>query len=275
MNNKLGFMQGRLSDIVDGKIQSFPWINWKNEFEKANNLGFKLMEWTIDYEDFYKNPLMNLSGQKKIKDLSKKYSLRVNSLTADCFMQNPFWKTTGSIKEKLENDFIHLLDCASILGINLIVLPLVDNGSVKNKYQKDYLISFFSNISAYLKKQNTKIAFESDYTPQELMKFIMKFDTSIIGVNYDTGNSASLGYEPKQEIEIYGNHIFNVHIKDRFLGGQTTDLGDGNANFKIIFEELDKKNYKGNYILQVARDKNNDHENMLIKSVNFLNKYIN
>jgi len=274
MNYKLGFMQGRLSNMVDGKIQSFPWNNWQNEFKKANHLGFKLMEWTIDYENFNKNPIMLKSGQKKIQELINKYSLKVNSLTADCFMQNPFWKTKGAIKEKLEKDFINLLHCSSILGINIIVLPLVDNGSITSNYQKDYLISFFSNIYTYLKKINTKIAFESDYAPKELLGFILKFDTSIIGINYDTGNSASLGYEPKQEIEIYGNHIFNVHIKDRFFGGQTTDLGEGNANFKIIFEELAKKNYKGNYILQVARDKNNNHADMLIKSVNFLNKYL-
>ena len=50
--------------MVDGKIQSFPWNNWQNEFKKANHLGFKLMEWTIDYEDFNKNPIMHKSGQK-------------------------------------------------------------------------------------------------------------------------------------------------------------------------------------------------------------------
>ena len=27
--NRTGFMQGRLSSIVDGKIQSFPWEEWE------------------------------------------------------------------------------------------------------------------------------------------------------------------------------------------------------------------------------------------------------
>ena len=30
----IGFMQRRLTDLVNNKIQSFPWLNWKNEFKQ-------------------------------------------------------------------------------------------------------------------------------------------------------------------------------------------------------------------------------------------------
>ena len=33
--NNIGFMQGRLSNLIDNKIQSFPWNNWENEFKIA------------------------------------------------------------------------------------------------------------------------------------------------------------------------------------------------------------------------------------------------
>ena len=52
--------------------------------------------------------------------------------------------------------------------------------------------------------------------PSELLKFIKNFDANF-GVNYDTGNSASLGYDPSEEISVYGHRIINVHIKDRKL----------------------------------------------------------
>ena len=35
MKPKIGFMQGRLSSKVNGKIQAFPWESWKEEFEIA------------------------------------------------------------------------------------------------------------------------------------------------------------------------------------------------------------------------------------------------
>ena len=45
MKYNIGFMQGRLSPMQGKKIQSFPWKNWKNEFEIGKGLNFKIMEW--------------------------------------------------------------------------------------------------------------------------------------------------------------------------------------------------------------------------------------
>ena len=51
------------------------------------------MEWTLDAKDLYKNPIMSKEGRKKISYLSKKFNLFIPSLTGDCFMQEPFWKS--------------------------------------------------------------------------------------------------------------------------------------------------------------------------------------
>ena len=37
----------------------------------------------------------------------------------------------------------------------------------------------------------------------------------VIKVNYDSGNSASLGYSVTEEFAAYGNRIGSIHIKDR------------------------------------------------------------
>ena len=92
MSYNIGFIQGRLSPIVDNKIQAFPWDHWEDEFSIANQLGLKLMEWTLDYEKLYKNPLLTNEGQKTIQGLTKKYNIKIPSLTGDCFMQKPFLK---------------------------------------------------------------------------------------------------------------------------------------------------------------------------------------
>ena len=63
--NNVGFMQGRLVDQIDRKIQAFPTLQWEEEFEIANQLGISLMEWTIDDFNFEKNPLMTINGRKK------------------------------------------------------------------------------------------------------------------------------------------------------------------------------------------------------------------
>ena len=124
-------MQGRLSKIIDNKIQSFPEKYWKIEFKKANKLGLKSIEWTLDYKNLKNNPILTKKGHSKIKELSKQYSIKINSITGDCFMQKPFWKIKNN--KKLITDLKHIIDSCKLLGIKFIVVPLVDNGSIKNR----------------------------------------------------------------------------------------------------------------------------------------------
>ena len=79
MNNNVGFMQGRLSDQVNNLIQAFPSQNWKQEFKTAKEININLMEWTLDYDNLYLNPIMTREGRKEIKSLSEKYSILIPS----------------------------------------------------------------------------------------------------------------------------------------------------------------------------------------------------
>ena len=97
---RIGFMQGRLSALVDGKIQAFPWNEWREEFPRAKALGLGRMEWTIDQERLRENPLTTESGRSAIGRLSRGNTVQIPSLTGDCFMQAPFWKTDGEMRSK-------------------------------------------------------------------------------------------------------------------------------------------------------------------------------
>ena len=259
----IGFMQGRLSPIIDGKIQCFPWDYWKNEFEIAKRIKINLMEWTLDQEELYKNPLMTKEGRIIIKDLIKDNEVCVQSLTGDCFMQKPFWKEKGVEKNNLVNDFFSIVKACSELNIKIIVIPLVDNGSINNVNEEKELLAFFKNNEKFLKKNDIKIAFESDYRPKKLKNFINELDKETYGINYDTGNSACYGYDISEEFNLYGKRIFNIHIKDRPYKGNTVPLGEGDVDFNNFFHFLIKYNYKGNLILQTARSKNNQHVELI------------
>lgn len=274
--NLIGFMQGRLSPIVDNKIQSFPWTNWQKEFEIASNHNLTTIEWTIDDERLYENPLLTKSGIKQINLLCKKYQIKIPSLTGDCFMQNPFWKATGIKKKKLENDFINILYACNKANISIILIPLVDNGAIENSTQEYSLLKFLMSQKKLIKRLSLRVCFESDFSPKKLKDFIGKYDDDIFGINYDTGNSSSLGFNPSEEFEEYGERIINVHIKDRSLGGTTVPLGDGDTKFLLIFRMLKEYNYQGNFILQTARAEGEDHLGVLLKyhnmTLDFANK---
>ena len=140
--DRIGFMQGRLSPLVDGKIRAFPFQDWKEEFQVAASLGLNLMEWTLDQNRLYENPLMTNFGRQRIRSLCLKYGLAIPSLTGDCFMQAPFWKADKVSVNLLYRDFIEVIKASSIAGIALIVIPLVDNGRIETRSQEDCLVQF-------------------------------------------------------------------------------------------------------------------------------------
>jgi hypothetical protein len=41
------------------------------EFSKAKKLGLKSIEWTLDYKNLNKNPILLMRGQKEIKNYLK------------------------------------------------------------------------------------------------------------------------------------------------------------------------------------------------------------
>jgi len=263
MTEHIGFMQGRLCDRVDGKIQAFPWRDWKKEFPAAAAISLHLMEWTLDQDQLFDNPLMVPSGQTEIRALCDRYSFALPSLTGDCFMQAPFWKANGVTVAALQKDFLAIIEACSQVGIEMVVVPLVDNGRLDTLAQENALVDFLLCHVESFKSRGVRIIFESDFEPQELARFIGRLPAGTFGINYDIGNSAALGYSAGEEFEAYGERIVNVHVKDRSLGGTTVPLGTGNAKFETVFAALARQNYKGNYILQTARATDDSHAQTL------------
>lgn len=272
---RIGFMQGRFSPPVGGKIQAFPWDYWREEFALAKDNRFGLMEWTLDHERLYENPLMNERGRREIKERCARYGVRIESLTGDLFMQAPFYKADGDSRKQRITDLLSTLEACSSLGIGYVVFPLVDNGRIEDKSQERDVVCALVSLSSLLAKHHIKIVFESDFSPSEFGRFIDGFPLDTFGINYDIGNSASLGFDPVEEIAIFGSRVLNVHIKDRTLGGSTVPLGLGNANFVEVFRQLSKVDYRGNFILQTARAVDGEHGSALCRYREMVSGWIN
>ena len=265
----IGFMQGRLSDMVEGRIQSFPFSNWEKEFIIGSENNFNIIEWTIDSIDIFNNPIIREDLHAKIIDLKNIYSVEIPSITCDFFMEKPFFKASNDKKIQREQFLLSFLEKCSNLNIFKIVIPLVDNGRIENLAHERSVLDFFLKHLDLLEKGNLEIIFESDLPPKKLKTFIDKFPAEFFGINYDTGNSASQGYNFLEEFDSYFDNIKNIHIKDRILNGSTVPLGEGNANLEKLLINLLNRNYSGNLILQTARDEKK-HLEALCKYRNYV-----
>jgi hexulose-6-phosphate isomerase len=233
-----------------------------------------LIEWVIEQERLAENPLMNKAGRAEIERLAGEYGIAVRSVTCDTFIQEPFYKVETPRKAELVEDFVKIVRSCIGAGINIIVVPLVDKGSLENKRQEGELLRGIDAVAPLLEDGDAAIAFESDFKPPLLKKFIGKFEPKHFGINYDIGNSASLGYDFKEEFAAYGERIKNVHVKDRKFKGTTVPLGEGDADLPGTLAALHAVGYKGNYILQTARASNGDHAGALCRYRDMVEKWL-
>lgn len=254
--NSIGVMQGRLVPRIDGRIQAFPWRNWQTEFGTAAELGFDAIEFIFEGGEpgIDSHPLLTSSGQAEIRQLVGATGVDVPSICADYFMSEPLFRDSPAQRTRRLNVLRDLIRGAAAVGARLIEIPCVDQSSLTSEAEHDALIAALEAALPLAREQRVNLLLETDLPPHAFAALLSRIDEPEVGANYDTGNSASLGFDTVQEIEAYGDRILNIHIKDRVLHGTTVPLGTGNANFPAFFAALRDRGYDRGFILQTARD---------------------
>jgi hexulose-6-phosphate isomerase len=255
LSNEIGIMQGRLSPRIDGKIQAYPANTWQKEFEIAQQIGYAAIEWIVE-NPVESNALMTTSGKTEIKKVISSTGVRIDYVCADIFMQQPLVRMTEEIKSQNKDYLLEILKNAKEVGALGVEIPFVDNSSIKNDNEKQEFIDAMQDAFKLAKDLDIKISLETDLSPIAFKELLDQIDLDFIQANYDIGNSASLGFDPKEELEAYGQRILNVHVKDRKLGGTTVPLGTGNADINLVIQKLQEFGYSGGLTMQAARGEN-------------------
>ncbi len=254
MNKKFGIMQGRLLPKYMGKFQAHPLGYWKDEFPIASKLGLDSIEFILDYNDVEKNPLMHKSGVKEILHTENSTGIKVRSICADYFMEAPIHSDNTAIVDKSLKILQRLIENSSLMNVTDIVIPCVDQSSLKNQKDINNLIVNLKMVLGITERKNINLSLETDLEPLSFANLLDKIGSENVTVNYDIGNSASLGFDSDEEFKAYGHKITDLHIKDRLLGSGSVVLGTGNVDFKKTFNLLSKYEYKGLIIFQAFRD---------------------
>ena len=255
LTNEIGIMQGRLSPRIDGKIQAYPASTWQKEFEIAQEIGYAAIEWIVE-KPVETNALMTDSGKAEIKKIIASTGVRIDYVCADIFMQQPLVRMTKDTKSQNKEYLSAILKNAKEVGAIGVEIPFVDNSSIKSENEKLEFIDVMQDAFKLAKDLDLKLSLETDLPPIEFRELLESIDLDHVQANYDIGNSASLGFDPREELEAYGLKILNVHVKDRKLGSTTVPLGTGNANINFVLQKLQEIGYRGGLTMQAARGEN-------------------
>ena len=240
-------MQGRLVPPEGGRFQSFPVEGWRRELAFAAAAGIQGIEWIYDEYGAEANPLASDDGVAEMRRLCAAHGVVVESVCADWFMDRPLLQSDPD--ERLVR-LRWVLERARAASIRRIVLPFVDASALRGADDADALVEV---VTALLPELDVELHLETDLGPDEFARLLGRLDHPLLKANYDIGNSASLGYDPREELDAYGARVGSVHVKDRVRGGGTVPLGEGSADLELVFALLQERGWQRPLVLQVAR----------------------
>jgi len=250
---KLGIMEGRLVPPEDGRFQCFPRDQWESEFAHAAKVPFDYIEWVYDLYGHAVNPLGNPAGIERLKNLIVSNGVCIRSVCADYFMDRPLLRCGGKELDERMQELARILRNGTAVGVNRVVIPFVDASAIRSNGDIVVVQDALNAAMPFAEETGIEIHLETSLGPIDFAKLLDSIPHPKLRVNYDSGNSASLGYSPANEFAAYGDRIGSVHIKDRVSNGGTVPLGTGNTDFTALFSCLEKIDYRGDFTLQVAR----------------------
>ena len=251
----LGVMQGRLLPKYRGRYHAFPAETWQQEFFIAKELGLDCIEFILDQESIAVNPLLTEEGLDEIKTLTQKTGVKVFTICMDHIISSPPFATTKIDREKSVDILKTLIRNGKSIGVTDIVLPFVDKASLLNNLP--LLPQFEETLAQAIplaESLGMNLDLETDLPPKLFLDLLKRFNSKCLKVTYDTGNSAFLGYDVRQEMSAYGPYISTVHIKDRKRAAGSVILGTGDAKIDLVMSELKKHHFQGYIILESFRD---------------------
>lgn len=255
---KVGIMQGRLLPPTDGRLQAFPRDRWREEFALAADAGLATIEWIYEGYGAEANPIATDDGLALILEHSEKSGVQIRSICADYFMERPLVRASEREVEDRVSTLMWLLDRSALLGVQRVVLPFVDNSSIDSDEEQVQIATILNQVAPALLETGLEIHLETSLAPRRFAELLAKLPATGFKVNYDSGNSASLGYDSTDEFAAYGERVGSVHIKDRTFRGGTVALGTGDTDFRALFDCLAARDFSGDFVLQVARGTDGD-----------------
>jgi L-ribulose-5-phosphate 3-epimerase len=267
---RIGIMQGRLLPPVEGRFQCFPGLAWSREFPLAAQAGLEAIEWIYDLYGDEQNPLGTDAGVDEIRSLSAQHGVSVASLCADYFMDRPLVKAKGGELAELVQKLTWLMERCHLVGMERMVLPFVDNSRIENQRDQALVVDILRDVLPAAHTYQVEIHLETSLAPAAFSELLGRLPDSHLKANYDSGNSASLGYKPEEELAAYGHRLGSVHIKDRVLNGGTVPLGTGDTDFPALMGGLRRLDYQGDFVLQAARGEPEDEVPWAIRNRAFL-----
>ncbi len=242
--------------------------NFEDMFAQLKAAGFEGVELNIDKEFKAeagpRSLAMDMTAEDlaAIKALSDKYELPITSISTT----NPLKGTSGvrEFWEPMKAVIFKQIEFAKALGAKgILTVPGGMNAEISLKAAHETSLEFYRSIKDEVEASGITVALENVWnlfflSPFDAARFVDAIDSPSIGMYFDVGNCVAFS-NPEDWIEILGNRIKFVHVKDylrnirTLKGGAFVGVNNGSANWERVVEELQKIGFNGYLTAEVMR----------------------
>ena len=272
---RISITQGRLVPAVDGKIQTFPAVQWRDEFDLCRRAGFDGIEWCHSGDGPEIDPIVS-DDLGEIQDLISLTGVPVKSVCYDDLLAVPIFE-----KSSQETLWPAHLNSLRIIASNLetlggayIILPLLGANRVVSAAGREAALKFIRQALKALDGTRLELHLETSLLSFELKSLLSDLNDSRCKVTFDTGNILQFGYDLLAELHDLNGRIGSIHFKDSKLSGTTVPLGTGDVDFEGVADFLRGIDYRGTFTLQGARIQGRDDFELCCSYLRFLNERV-
>ena len=248
-------------------VWSFPnEYNLQKCMEVAKDAGFSCLELALG--ETGEVSLKSTDNEiLSIKQMADDNDIELTSLASGLYWTYSLTSNDKATREKSLVILKRQLEIASLLNVSSI---LVVPGCVNAEFASPEIVSYdiaydraldaISSVADYAKDCGVKIGLENVWnkfllSPLEMRDFIDKINNPFVGVYFDIGNVLQTGY-PQHWINILGERIVNIHIKDfkNSIGNINgfVDLLAGDVDFKAVMDSIRRIGYNSYIIAEMG-----------------------
>ena len=156
------------------------------------------------------------------------------------------------------------LFCADFLGAGgILTVPGGAYPNIPLTEDRDACIAFLKSQKALIDSYGICVGVENVWngffsSPLDMASFIDAVNSPLVGAYYDVGNVVAFSW-PERWIEVLGNRIRLVHVKDYkrnggiHSGGTWVDIPKGDVNWKAVIGALREAGFSGYLTAEVFK----------------------
>jgi hexulose-6-phosphate isomerase len=236
-----------MDGVLKGKSRD---LTWDDLYPIAHELGFAGIELGV-HKDYDQTLLWDREGRRRLLDLSRDTGVLTSSVCLHSYWHYSFAHPDPDVRLRAGEIAQQAAEATADMEAKHILIPLTCPEGVEEAAARERWIEGVGTVAHAAESAGVFFCLENvgkpfGNTPQRISEIVDAIASPGVKVYYDPGNAVHSGLDPLQGVELLGNRIGQVHVKE--VGG--TLLGEGRVPWGEIIEALKQVGFDGWLVLE-------------------------